>query len=294
MSAIGFVGLGSMGTAMVGRLLEQGHQVVVWNRSKEAVAAVVDRGAVAADTVADVLQTGVVLSILAHDNAFRATFTPTVLAAAPAGCVHANMATVSVAAGEEFALVHQQAAVGYLAAPVLGRPPVAAAGQLNILVGAPTGLLGRVREPLEALSKRIWHLGETPTAANTAKIGVNYLIIHALQAMAESITLAERSGIDPDDFVDLMTNTLFPGPVYAGYGAMIAESRYSPAGFTVQLGLKDLTLAQQAAAATGVLLPTAPVLAELFNEAIDTGGGGLDWAAVAEVTRQRSKALPSG
>jgi len=226
--------------------------------------------------------------MLAHDDAFRAIFTPAVLTEAPPGCVHANMATVSVAAGEEFAELHRVAGVGYLAAPVLGRPLVAAAGQLNILVGGPAGLLEAVRGPLDAVAKKVWHLGDSPTAANTAKIGINYLIVHALQAMAESITLAERSGIDPRSFVEILSNTLFPGPVYSGYGAMMAESRYTPAGFTTTLGLKDLTLASAAAQSVGVALPTAHVLSEVFGEAVKLGAD-LDWASIAEVTRLKAE-----
>ena len=293
-TTIGFVGLGGMGSAMVGRLLESGYDVVVWNRSNEPTARVVELGARAADDVAEVLQTGSVFSMLAHDKAFRSIFTPAVLADAPAGCIHANMATVSVAAGEEFANLHRAAGVGYLAAPVLGRPPVAAAGQLNIMVGGDPDLLESIRRPLDILAKRVWHVGDTPAAANTAKIGINYLIIHALQAMAESITLAEKSGIDPTLFVELLSNTLFPGPVYSGYGGMMAESRYTPAGFTTTLGLKDLNLARAAAQSVGVVLPTGDLLSELFSDAVDRGAD-LDWASIAEVTRHKataSTALP--
>ena len=248
MTTIGFVGLGTMGSAMVGRLLDEGFDVVVWNRSPDTVPPLVERGARRADDVGEVLATGRVLSILAHDSAFRAVFTPEVLAAAPPGTVHANMATVSVAGAAEFAAAHAAAGVGYVAAPVIGRPPVAAAGKLNIVVAGPDADRDALREPLAALAGRVWPVGSEPTTANTAKIGINYLIIHALQALAESITLVERSGIDPSAFVELANNSLFPGPVYGGYGAAIAESRYLPAGFTTTLGLKDLGLAEQAAA----------------------------------------------
>lgn len=287
MSTIGFIGLGGMGSAMVGRLLDEGFDVVVWNRSKEAIPPLVERGAREAADVAEVMATGQVLSILAHDAAFRAVFTPEVLAAAPDDCVHANMATVSVAAAAEFAAAHEVAGVGYLAAPVIGRPPVAAAGQLNIVVSGSAEASEALREPLSALAKRVWPVGEHSSAANTAKIGINYLIIHALQALAESVTLVERSGIDPSAFVELASNSLFPGPVYGGYGEMVAESRYTPAGFSTELGLKDLRLARQAARDVDVELPTAAVLEELFVEAVEAGAD-LDWAAVAEVTRRRA------
>lgn len=287
MSTVGFVGLGSMGSAMVGRLLDEGHDVVVWNRTKDAVAPLVARGAREASDVGEVLDTGRVLSILAHDAAFRAVFTPEVLGAAPAGCVHANLATVSVDGAAEFAAAHRDAGVGYVAAPVIGRPPVAAAGKLNIVVAGSEADRDALADPLGALAARVWPVGAEPAAANTAKIGINYLIIHALQALAESITLVERSGIDAAAFVELANNSLFPGPVYGGYGAAIAESRYLPAGFTTQLGLKDLGLARQAAAGVDVELPAAAVLDEVFREAVEAGAD-LDWASVAEVTRRRA------
>ncbi len=287
MSSIGFIGLGSMGSAMVGRLLDSGHQVVVWNRSAAAAVPLVANGARAATHVAEVFSTGLVLSVLANDDAFRAVITPEVLAAAPPGTVHVNLATVSVAAASEFAAAHTAAGVGYVAAPVIGRPPVAAAGRLNVVVAGGEPAVAAARQVLSCLAARIWPVGDDPAAANTAKIGINYLIIHALQALAESITLVERSGLDASAFVELANESLFPGPVYGGYGGMIAHSRYEPAGFTTELGLKDLRLARSAAAAVDVVLPTAATLEGLFVEAVGAGPA-LDWAAVAEVTRRRS------
>ncbi|MGO2111068.1 MAG: NAD-binding protein, partial [Pseudoclavibacter sp.] len=123
------------------------------------------------------------------------------------------------------------------------------------------------------------------------KIGVNYTIIHALQAMSESVTLVERGGIDPSTFIDILNASLFPGAVYDGYGHMIAEGRYSPPGFTVTLGRKDLQLAQDAAAANGTVLATAPALQDAFESALaDPELQDQDWAAIAEITRARSQA----
>jgi 3-hydroxyisobutyrate dehydrogenase-like beta-hydroxyacid dehydrogenase len=108
-----------------------------------------------------------------------------------------------------------------------------------------------------------------------------------LQALAESITLLERGGLDTGQFVEMINDSLFPGPVYGGYGDAIARASYTPPGFTTTLGLKDVMLAVHAAAEAGVSLPAAPVLQEIFETAISQVGADLDWASIAEVTRGR-------
>jgi 3-hydroxyisobutyrate dehydrogenase-like beta-hydroxyacid dehydrogenase len=133
-------------------------------------------------------------------------------------------------------------------------------------------------------------MGETPSTANVVKIAVNYNIIHAMQAIAESVALVERRGVEPAEFTDLLAGTLFGGVVYQGYGKIIAERAHRPAGFTVELGLKDLGLAEQSAAEVDLVLPSAPVLRQVFETAVaDPELAGADWSAIAEVTRRPSK-----
>ncbi|MGY1814779.1 NAD(P)-dependent oxidoreductase [Blastococcus sp. SYSU D00820] len=291
MTDIGFLGLGAMGTAMARRLVDAGHRVTAWNRSPAPAEALAEAGADRAAEPGEAIARPVVISMLADDAAVESVFGTGALAAAPEGAVHVNMASISVAAAGRLQERHAAAGVGYLAAPVMGRPPVAAAGQLTIVAGGAGADLERVRPLLEELGKKVWHVSETPAAANLVKIGVNYTIIHALQALGESVGLVERGGVDPTVFVDILNGSLFPGPVYDGYGHMIAERRYAPPGFPVPLGRKDLRLAQEAAAAHGVELATAPVLVDAFESALaDQTLAGLDWAAVAEITRARSGA----
>ena len=141
---------------------------------------------------------------------------------------------------------------------------------------------------LEVLGKRVRQLGTKPSVANAVKIAVNYNIIHALQLMAESIAMAERVGVDPSTFVDLLSSTLFGGVVYSGYGSLIAKQQYSPPGFTVALGRKDLGLVEELAMSTNLTLATLPSLIGVFEAALadpDLRDG--DWSAIAEVTRQQ-------
>ena len=128
----------------------------------------------------------------------------------------------------------------------------------------------------------------TPRTANVVKAAVNYDIIHAMEAIGESLTLVESEGVDANEFVELLRSTLFGGVVYTSYGDIIANRRYHPAGFDISLGLKDLGLAEDIAAAAGVDLPTAGALRGVFEEALaDPELHDADWSAIAEITRRR-------
>ncbi|WP_378144025.1 NAD(P)-dependent oxidoreductase [Cnuibacter sp. UC19_7] len=288
-TTVGFIGLGSMGSAMVGNLLDHGIDVVVWNRSPDRAQSLAERGARVASSIEEATHSGVVLSMLSNESVVFDLFRDEVLAAAPSGSIHVNLATVGAGAAQRLADLHRAAGVGYVAAPVLGRPPVAAAGQLTVLAAGEPAELARVNPLLEIIGRRVWDFGADPSAANLVKIGVNFLLIHALQAMSESITLLERRGVDTGTFVEVLGDSLFPGPVYSGYGAMIAEERYTPALFTTELGFKDLMLAVDAARAAETVLPSESVLRGVFEDALSHGQEQLDWASIAEVTRRRSR-----
>lgn len=284
MATIGFIGLGSMGKAMASRLVEAGHDVLVWNRSHGPVDELVALGARAASSPAEALATGASFSMLANDAAAEAVLTTENFEAGSG--FHANMASVSPDAGARLAAVAEAAGIEYIASPVLGRPQVAAAGKLNILAGGNPEAIAKAEPYYQVMGVRTWPMGEQPEIANLVKISVNYNIIHALQALAESISLVEKSGVDPEAFVELLANTLFGGVVYQGYGNLIAKKEYLPAGFTSDLGLKDLGLAEAAAAKVGASLPSAPVMRKVFETALARPDlDGLDWASIAEVVR---------
>jgi 3-hydroxyisobutyrate dehydrogenase-like beta-hydroxyacid dehydrogenase len=287
MATLGFLGMGNMGSAMAGRLLESGHELRVWNRSPDACDELVAKGAVRVSSAREALAESVSFSMFANDEAAEAVLSAENLAGAE-GRMHVNMASISTAAAERLTAVAGSAGVGYLASPVLGRPAVAAAGNLNLLVAGPEALVAAAAPYLDVLGVRTWRFGEQPSRANGVKISVNFTILHALQAMAEGINLVESQGLEAGDFIELLSGTLFPGVVYSGYGSMMAERRYTPPGFSMPLGLKDLGLAEDLAAEGGVTLPSAPVLRDRFETALaDPDLAELDWSAVAEVTRGR-------
>lgn len=287
MPTLGFLGLGTMGSAMARRLVEAGHDVIVWNRSDGPAAELASAGARVAASPAEALSADVSFSMLANDQAVAEVLSSENLGAV-AGRIHVSMASLSPGAVDE--LDERVAAAGgrLVAAPVLGRPQVAASGKLNILAAGPQDAIDEIAELLLVMGQRVWPMGAVPRRAAVVKIAVNYNIIHAIQSLGESIALVEAAGIEADAFVDLLSNTLFGGVAHSGYGVEIATRAYRPAGFSMALGRKDLTLAEGLAAEAGFELPTAGVLHELFDAAVaDPELTDADWGALAELTRRR-------
>jgi hypothetical protein len=283
----GFIGLGQMGSAMARQLVDAGYDVTVWSRSAAGVDELVAYGATRADSPDGAIATGHLFSMLANEDVVRVVLPAELLHEAPPGFIHVNHATISARAADEFAAHAAANGYGYVAAPVIGRPNVAAAGGLTILAAGRPEAVEASMPMLEAMGRRVWGYGSVASAANLAKISVNYLIIHALQALAESITLLERNDLDTSQFVQMINDSIFPGPVYGGYGNAIARGSYTPPGFTTVLGLKDLMLALDAAADAGTHLPSGQTLREIFETTVSEVGEDLDWAAIAEITRRR-------
>ncbi len=272
---IGFIGLGNMGRAIATRLLGAGHRLRVWNRSAQPLEPLVAAGAEAAGSAREACAAEVVFSILSDDSAVREV----VLPGAP-GSVHVNMATISPQLSDELAARFGAAGCGYVAAPVLGRPDVAAAGELNILAAGAPADLERVQGLFDVIGKKTWRFGERPAQANVVKLAMNFMLAAAIESMGEAAALASGYAIEPARLFELVSQTFFPGAVYQGYGRVIAESRFEPAGFRARLGLKDVRLALAAAEAVHAPLPFASVMRDSLLEGLARGEGEREFGAV--------------
>ena len=193
--------------------------------------------------------------------------------------------TISIAFAEELTERHAEAGIGYISAPVFGRPDVAAAAQLNVVVGGPESAVAKVAPLLAAIGKKTWPMGERPAQANAAKIAGNMMIGMAIEAMAEATLLSEGNGVAPKAFFELVLEALFGCRVYQSYSAKIVAEEYSP-GFKMSLGLKDLRLATEAAERAGKRLPMLDTVRNQMTAAVQAGLGDKDWSAVAEFMRQ--------
>ena len=286
---IGMIGLGGMGSGMAANLLKAGHTVCVWNRSPEPVEKLTALGATAARSPMDAFQGEATVTMLADDQAVREVIVESgALDAAAEGLVHVVSATISVALAQELEQRHADLGLGYVAAPVLGRPDVAEQGQLNVLAAGDDSAVAKVQPLLEAIGKRTWRVGEAPHQANVAKLQVNFMIAAAIETMAQAFTVAEKSGVTAKFMYKLITETLFSAPAYKTYGQFIVDQQFEPAKFKLKLGLKDIRLALAAGEAVDAPSPLAALLRDNFIDAIAHGGADLDWAGLATVARRRA------
>ena len=286
---VGFIGLGAMGSAMASNLIKAGHEVTVWNRSPGATEPLASLGARVVKSADRAAQGDVLFSMLANDQAVRdVMLTGGLLDGMDKGTVHVNHATISVALAKELVEAHAKRGIDYVSAPVFGRPDVAAAGKLNILAAGKAAVIDRVRPLLDAMGSRIWPLGESPERANVVKIAGNFMLGAAIESMAEASALTRAHGISAAVFLEVMTNTLFAAPAYQSYSNMIAEQRYTPAGFALPLGYKDIGLALAAADASRVPLPLAGLLRDSLLEALSAGDENVDWSILAQVAARRA------
>jgi 3-hydroxyisobutyrate dehydrogenase-like beta-hydroxyacid dehydrogenase len=289
---VAFFGAGNMGEPMALNLLRAGHEVVVYNRTREKGAPLETAGARIADSPAAAANgVDAAITMLANDQAVRETMLDAAISALPAAAVHMCTSTISVAFSKELAAAHAERGQGYIATPVLGRPEAAAAKQLWVMAAGPKDQLERCRPLMDAIGRGVSIMGEEPWQANLIKIAANFMLASMLEAMAESSALVRKSGMEVHAFVEVL-NALFNSPVYANYGKIIADRRFDPAGFRLTLGLKDVTLALEAAGGEHVPMPLASLIRDHYLDAIAHGRADADWSALAEVAA-RSAGLES-
>ena len=287
---VGFIGLGNMGAAMARNLIKAGHRVTVYNRSRDKAEDLARGGAIVAGTPAEAARTGVALTMLANDEALCAVIDGPdgILAGLPAGGILVSMSTVSIAVTRRQADAAQQAGRLFVAAPVFGRPDAAEAAKLFIPVAGPAEAVTRIEPLLAAMGQKTVHFGEDPVHAAAVKISGNFMLQTAIEGLAEAFALVRKHGIDPAQYLDFMTSSLFTAPLYKIYGSAIVEQRYEPAGFALPLALKDTKLALAAADEAGIPLPLADLIRDRFLIGLSRGWDHLDMAALGKVAAENA------
>jgi 3-hydroxyisobutyrate dehydrogenase-like beta-hydroxyacid dehydrogenase len=285
---LGFIGLGRMGSRMATNLVRAGHDVTVFNRSPGRSASLVILGAREATHLADACSGSAVISMVADDEAA----TDIVLAPGgivdhlPDGAIHVSMSTLSVALSRRIALAHEKARQRYVAAPVFGRPDMAAAAKLFIVAAGNPAAIDACQPLFDALGQKTTPIGTDPWAANLVKLSGNFLLAAAIEALGEAVALVGKAGIDRRAYVEFLSSTLFTAPAYKTYGTLIAEGKFEPAAFAAPLGYKDIRLALTAAESLRVPMPLASLLHDRFLRLLAQGGDHLDWAAIGGLASQ--------
>ncbi|MDY7018077.1 MAG: NAD(P)-dependent oxidoreductase [Nitrospirota bacterium] len=285
---IGFIGLGNMGLPMAKNLLSAGHRLIVFNRMKEKAAGFQDASVQIAESPGEVASMAkIVLTMLADDNALRSVVyerglsqAPSFLETLPQGGVHVSMSTVSVSLAKELAAVHALRGQAFVSAPVFGRPDAAATKNLGVVVAGEGTLIETLRPVFEALGHTTFVVGQEPYLANLFKIGGNFLIMGAIEALSEAFALVKKNGGDPEAFLKVVNAALFHSPLYENYGGMVLHERFEPSGFRLELGLKDVKLALEASEGARVPLPLGGLVKDRFLMALAFGLGQKDWSAL--------------
>jgi 3-hydroxyisobutyrate dehydrogenase-like beta-hydroxyacid dehydrogenase len=285
---IGFIGLGHMGTAMAANLVRAGHYVTVFNRSPGRSSSLIELGAHEATSIAGACNAEAVITMLADDAAASdvALGDGGLIAHLPKGAIHLSMSTISVALSKRLAQAHAQAGQRYVAAPVFGRPDMAAAAKLFIVAAGDPATIDACQPLFRSMGQKSFPIGAEPSAANLVKLSGNFLMASAIEALGEAVALIGKAGIDRRAYIELLTSSIFNVPAYKTYGGLIAQGKFEPAGFAAPLGYKDIRLTLAAAESLGVPMPLGGLLHDRFLRLIAQGGDRLDWSAVGGLAAQ--------
>jgi len=287
---IGFIGLGNMGSGIARNLLRGGHELAVYNRSRQKAEALQKDGAQVRNSTSDVCRdSDVVFTMLADDQAVNdVVFGQDGIATAlQPNAVHISSSTISTALSRRLASEHANRGQRYLSAPVFGRPEAAEGKKLVVVAAGDAQTTERCRPLLDAIGRRTFVLGAEPWQANAAKLCGNFMIASMLESLGETFAVMRKAGIDHHRFLEVVTE-LFGSPVYSNYGRIVADEQFEPAAFPLKLGSKDIRLMLEAAQELTAPMPFASVLRDQALSGIAHGQENLDWASLARVAARNA------
>ena len=289
---VGFIGLGRMGQGMAHRILGGGHDLVVFDVVQEQTAKMAAAGARVASSVAELCaEREVVVTMLVEDaTVLDVSLAPGGLRdSLPAGAIHLAMGTYGVAAIRSLATAHAARKQTLVAAPVLGRPDLAASGQLGIVAAGPVEAVRRCEPVLQLMGRHTFQAGTTPEAATAIKLANNQMLGCAMVAMAEAFSLVRKFDVVPQVLYEVMTEGLFSAPAYKIYGKKMVDESYDQVGSPITVGLKDALLIAAAADLARVPMPSHDVYHQRLLGAVAHGDADRDQAVLA-----REQARASG
>ncbi len=286
---IAFIGLGNMGLPMAANLIKAGHKLTAYNRTRSRAENL--KGAQVAATPGEAAAAAeVAITMLADDHAVESVVfgKGNMLDSLPADAVHVSMSTISVALSRRLASAHAERKQHYVSAPVFGRPEAAEAAKLFVVAAGATAQVERCKPLFEVMGQKTFIASEEPSGANLMKLTGNFLITAVIEGLAESFALVRKSGLDVNQFVEVLTNSLFNAPIYKTYGSIIAGEKFQPAGFKVPLGMKDNRLLLAAAEAVSVPMPVASLVRDRFIAAMAEGLEESDWSSIAKISAREA------
>ena len=282
---IGFIGLGNLGSPIAENVLQKNQRLFVYNRTASKAEPLVEKGAIRCTSIKELAQKcDIVFSVVSDDGALSDVTKGDngIAQNLKEHGVHVSVSTILPATAKELAQVHKQFNNHYIAAPVMGRPEAARAGKLNFLVSGEAKIIETIRPLLhDAGGIGIWEFGNETQAANVAKLCTNFLIVSAIESMAEGMNLAKKSGVDTTAWINMITQTLFAAPIYINYSNILLKEMFEPAGFALRLGLKDVNLVMSQSNEVNAEMPIGKLMQKRLYECVEIGLGDHDWTAMA-------------
>lgn len=284
---IAVLGMGRMGRAFAVRLLEGGHRVTVWNRSKGRAGEVVSAGAREAESVPEAVEgVDVVLTMLANDEAVRSVAFEEIRPSINEATTYVDSSTVSPELSGELA----EAFARFVALPVLASPAGVRAGQATYFAGGKAEVVDGLEPMLSSLSQNVRRY-DTPPLALTAKVASNLLLLSGIVALTEAFAVARSGGLSDDQLRDLLGASPMVAPGLKNRFEGVLTGSFDTL-WTTTLGAKDAGLAIDIARGAGVELPSAEVVQELYEKAASSGLEDADIAAVSALYRSPAGVAP--
>ena len=271
-----------MGSGMARNLLRAGHELTVYNRTREKAEHLAKEGARSAGSPAEACRDAdALITMLADDAAVeQVVFGDTGIARALGpNATHISCSTISTAMARRLASAQGSR---YLSAPVFGRPEAAEAKKLLVVTAGAADAIDRFRPLFDAIGRETFVAGAEPWQANAVKLCGNFMIASMLETFGEAYATLRKSKVSPHLFLEVV-NALFASPVYAGYGKLVADEKFEPAGFALRLGLKDARLVLETARECASPMPLASVIHDHLLSGLAQGQGEMDWSSVARV-----------
>jgi 3-hydroxyisobutyrate dehydrogenase-like beta-hydroxyacid dehydrogenase len=283
--SVACIGLGRMGSGIAGNIQKKGFPLTVYNRTVEKTKPFVSAGAAAARTAREAAAAAdVVVTNLMDDASVLDTVSGEdgILAGMRRDAIHIGTTTISPSLSTRLAAMHAAHGSHYIAGPVAGRPEAAAAGKLFSFVAGKPEAIERSRAVIGAYADRIIPMGEDHAVANSMKLVGNFMVASLIELIGQVIVFAEQRGVDPAIITGMIKQYM---PAASEYADRISTRNFGNAGFTLDGGLKDITLILAAAAEVHTPLPFASLLRDKCLAAQARGLNQLDWSALTEISR---------
>jgi 3-hydroxyisobutyrate dehydrogenase-like beta-hydroxyacid dehydrogenase len=289
MAKIGFIGLGIMGSGMVGNLVKAGHDVTVWNRSDSKYPQIEKIGAKTVSDPTDLLPNAdFLMYCLADDVAIDAIFLkgPSIASKVEPGTIVIDLSTVDPTTSAAERKIYEDRGISFLDAPVFGTKGEARDGGLWIVVGGPEEIFKKALPVLEPLSETLHYMGVGGNGTKMKLVG-NLLVASQIVSIGEALTLAKKAGLDLQKVLEVAAVADFKTPIYAGVGAGVIKGDYE-VNFPLKLMLKDARLIQALAARLSTPVSIAVTAEDLAKEGVDQGMGELNASAIVKVISNRA------